>query len=36
MSEELVKDGLEWVLDKKSHPLLVCDTSGIHQDFFSR
>jgi protein tyrosine/serine phosphatase len=31
MSEELVKDGLEWVLDKKSHPLLVCDTSGIHQ-----
>ncbi|GJD09489.1 Probable tyrosine-protein phosphatase [Galdieria sulphuraria] len=31
MSEELVKDGLEWVLDRKSHPLLVCDTSGIHQ-----
>lgn len=31
LSEELVKDGLEWILDRKSHPLLVCDTSGIHQ-----
>eukprot|EP00871_Galdieria_phlegrea_P005399 jgi/Galph1/5860/GphlegSOOS_G4453.1 len=28
MSEELVKDGLEWVLDRNTHPILICDTSG--------
>ncbi|KAK4535446.1 hypothetical protein CDCA_CDCA05G1471 [Cyanidium caldarium] len=28
--EELVKDALELVLTRSTHPLLVCDASGIH------
>lgn len=31
MSEEVVKDALEMVLDASVHPVCVCDTSGVHQ-----
>jgi len=31
MSEEVVKDALEMVLDASAHPVCVCDTSGVHQ-----
>uniref|UniRef100_A0A7S3EJ11 Tyrosine-protein phosphatase domain-containing protein n=1 Tax=Rhodosorus marinus TaxID=101924 RepID=A0A7S3EJ11_9RHOD len=30
MSEEMVKEGLEFVLDVRNHPLMICDTTGIH------
>ncbi|KAF9336507.1 hypothetical protein BG006_008426 [Podila minutissima] len=31
LSEELIKDGLEMVLDAKNYPIIVMDTSGIHE-----
>ncbi|CAG8802325.1 9457_t:CDS:2, partial [Dentiscutata erythropus] len=31
VSEELIKDGLEMVLDIKNYPILVMCTSGIHE-----
>ncbi|KAG0264323.1 hypothetical protein BG011_007071 [Mortierella polycephala] len=31
MSEELIKEGLEMVLDAKNYPIIVMDTSGIHE-----
>ncbi|KAG0088984.1 hypothetical protein BGZ93_010085 [Podila epicladia] len=31
LSEELIKDGLEMVLDAKNYPVIVMDTSGIHE-----
>mmetsp|Transcript_1961 Transcript_1961/g.5420 ORF Transcript_1961/g.5420 Transcript_1961/m.5420 type:complete len:230 (+) Transcript_1961:2-691(+) len=31
ITQELMKDALELVLDVRNHPLLVCCTSGIHQ-----
>lgn len=31
ISEELVKDALELVLDRKRHPVLIMCTSGVHQ-----
>ncbi|KAG0053958.1 hypothetical protein BGZ83_000102 [Gryganskiella cystojenkinii] len=31
LSEELIKDGLEMILDAKNYPIIVMDTSGIHE-----
>ncbi|KAG0220624.1 tyrosine phosphatase family-domain-containing protein [Mortierella sp. GBAus27b] len=31
LSEELIKEGLEMVLDAKNYPIIVMDTSGIHE-----
>ncbi|KAG0253717.1 hypothetical protein DFQ27_007258 [Actinomortierella ambigua] len=31
LSEELIKDGLELILDAKNYPIIVMDTSGIHE-----
>ncbi|KAF8927510.1 tyrosine phosphatase family-domain-containing protein [Dissophora ornata] len=31
MSEELIKDGLEMILDANNYPIIVMDTSGIHE-----
>ncbi|KAF9932280.1 hypothetical protein FBU30_008575 [Linnemannia zychae] len=31
LSEELIKEGLEMVLDVKNYPIMVMDTSGIHE-----
>ncbi|KAF9376634.1 hypothetical protein CPB97_010678 [Podila verticillata] len=31
LSEELIKDGLEMVLDANNYPIIVMDTSGIHE-----
>ncbi|KAG0342801.1 hypothetical protein BG000_001131 [Podila horticola] len=31
LSEELIKDGLEMVLDANNYPIVVMDTSGIHE-----
>ncbi|KAG0209007.1 hypothetical protein BGX28_000191 [Mortierella sp. GBA30] len=31
LSEELIKEGLEMVLDARNYPIIVMDTSGIHE-----
>ncbi|KAF9207976.1 hypothetical protein BGZ49_010087 [Haplosporangium sp. Z 27] len=31
LSEELIKDGLEMILDANNYPIIVMDTSGIHE-----
>ncbi|KAI1287164.1 hypothetical protein EDD11_010449 [Mortierella claussenii] len=31
LSEELIKDGLEMILDATNYPMIVMDTSGIHE-----
>ncbi|KAA8495939.1 putative tyrosine-protein phosphatase [Porphyridium purpureum] len=31
LSDELVKDALELALDARTHPVLLCDASGMHQ-----
>ncbi|KAK0540078.1 hypothetical protein OC842_000652 [Tilletia horrida] len=31
ISERMVKDGLEIILDKKNHPVMIMDTSGIQE-----
>ncbi|KAF9436203.1 hypothetical protein BGZ76_004587 [Entomortierella beljakovae] len=31
LSEELIKEGLEMILDSNNYPIIVMDTSGIHE-----